>query len=228
MSASAKPLTSFLIQDILSIKEDKLPLARTALREPTQRSKCTTGKGTQPTDKWTDENPNQAGSLANDAGSKDKAPTTVIGTAETDSNDRSCTNSPELKRTLSVENLGGVGKQKRSRAAFTHLQVLELEKKFNHQKYLSAPERAHLANSLRLTETQVKIWFQNRRYKTKRKQLASEYGKDMFQQPEGLPFHGTEEDLVRASLFATMYKAYQYRPYFYDINGIGVWKSTLW
>uniref|UniRef100_A0A3Q2YB00 NK3 homeobox 1 n=1 Tax=Hippocampus comes TaxID=109280 RepID=A0A3Q2YB00_HIPCM len=62
-------------------------------------------------------------------------------------------------------------KPKRSRAAFTHLQVLELEKKFNHQKYLSAPERAHLAGMLRLTETQVKIWFQNRRYKTKRKQF---------------------------------------------------------
>ncbi|KAJ8380098.1 hypothetical protein SKAU_G00008760 [Synaphobranchus kaupii] len=227
MSASAKPLTSFLIQDILS-KEDKCPFGRTAIGEQTQRSKSTTGENAQPTEKWTDEKQNHVASVANDAGFKDKTPTTVIGASESDSNDRSCSNSPELKRSLSAENLGGVGKQKRSRAAFTHLQVLELEKKFNHQKYLSAPERAHLASSLRLTETQVKIWFQNRRYKTKRKQLASDYGKDIFQQSEGLPFHGTEEDLVRASLFATMYKAYQYRPYFYDINGIGVWKSTLW
>ncbi|KAJ8263163.1 hypothetical protein COCON_G00156200 [Conger conger] len=228
MSASAKPLTSFLIQDILSIKEDKRPLGRTACTEPV-RSKSNTGEDTkQPTDKWTDGLPNHVGSLANDAAPKDKAPNTVLGTTETDLNDRSCANSPELKRSLSMENLGGVGKQKRSRAAFTHLQVLELEKKFNHQKYLSAPERAHLASSLRLTETQVKIWFQNRRYKTKRKQLTSEYSKDMFQQSEGLPFHDTEDDLVRASLFATMYKGYQYRPYFYDINGIAVWKSTLW
>ncbi|XP_063276103.1 homeobox protein Nkx-3.1 isoform X2 [Prinia subflava] len=59
---------------------------------------------------------------------------------------------------------------KRSRAAFSHSQVLELERKFSHQKYLSAPERAHLARHLQLTETQVKIWFQNRRYKTKRRQ----------------------------------------------------------
>ena len=60
-------------------------------------------------------------------------------------------------------------KKKRSRAAFTHAQVFELERRFAHQKYLSGPERTELAHILKLTETQVKIWFQNRRYKTKRK-----------------------------------------------------------
>lgn len=62
-------------------------------------------------------------------------------------------------------------RKKRSRAAFSHSQVFELERRFNQQKYLSGPERADLAQALKLTETQVKIWFQNRRYKTKRRQL---------------------------------------------------------
>lgn len=63
------------------------------------------------------------------------------------------------------------GRKKRSRAAFTHAQVFELERRFSQQRYLSGPERADLAQALKLTETQVKIWYQNRRYKTKRKQL---------------------------------------------------------
>lgn len=62
-------------------------------------------------------------------------------------------------------------RKKRSRAAFSHSQVYELERRFNQQRYLSGPERTDLANALKLTETQVKIWFQNRRYKTKRKQM---------------------------------------------------------
>ncbi|KAI3379884.1 hypothetical protein SNEBB_002278 [Seison nebaliae] len=64
-------------------------------------------------------------------------------------------------------------KKKRTRAAFTHSQVLELEKKFSLQRYLSGTERAALANRLQLSETQVKIWFQNRRYKTKRKAIMT-------------------------------------------------------
>ncbi|XP_034486180.1 homeobox protein bagpipe [Drosophila innubila] len=64
-----------------------------------------------------------------------------------------------------------LSRKKRSRAAFSHAQVFELERRFAQQRYLSGPERSEMAKTLRLTETQVKIWFQNRRYKTKRKQI---------------------------------------------------------
>ncbi|XP_043948690.1 homeobox protein Nkx-2.4 isoform X2 [Drosophila biarmipes] len=46
--------------------------------------------------------------------------------------------------------------------------VYELERRFKQQRYLSAPEREHLASLIHLTPTQVKIWFQNHRYKCKR------------------------------------------------------------
>ncbi|XP_074643729.1 uncharacterized protein LOC141900646 [Tubulanus polymorphus] len=60
-------------------------------------------------------------------------------------------------------------RQKRKpRVLFSQAQVYELERRFKQQRYLSAPEREQLANMLKLTSTQVKIWFQNRRYKCKR------------------------------------------------------------
>ncbi|XP_049516679.1 homeobox protein Nkx-3.2 [Dermacentor silvarum] len=65
-------------------------------------------------------------------------------------------------------------KKKRCRAAFSHAQVYELERRFSVQRYLTGAERADLAQALKLTETQVKIWFQNRRYKTKRRQQGAQ------------------------------------------------------
>ncbi|KYO20189.1 homeobox protein Nkx-2.5 [Alligator mississippiensis] len=59
-------------------------------------------------------------------------------------------------------------KRRKPRVLFSQAQVYELERRFKQQKYLSAPERDHLASALKLTSTQVKIWFQNRRYKCKR------------------------------------------------------------
>lgn len=61
-------------------------------------------------------------------------------------------------------------KKRKRRVLFSKAQTYELERRFRQQRYLSAPEREHLASLIRLTPTQVKIWFQNHRYKTKRAQ----------------------------------------------------------
>ncbi|XP_052856866.1 homeobox protein Nkx-2.1-like [Drosophila gunungcola] len=61
-----------------------------------------------------------------------------------------------------------LAQRRKRRVLFTQAQVYELERRFKQQRYLSAPEREHLASLIHLTPTQVKIWFQNHRYKCKR------------------------------------------------------------
>jgi homeobox protein Nkx-2.2 len=67
-----------------------------------------------------------------------------------------------------IESNSIVHKKRKRRVLFSKAQTYELERRFRQQRYLSAPEREHLASLIRLTPTQVKIWFQNHRYKTKR------------------------------------------------------------
>ncbi|KAH7722031.1 CRE-CEH-2 protein [Aphelenchoides avenae] len=59
-------------------------------------------------------------------------------------------------------------KTKRIRTAFTASQLIQLEKAFEANHYVIGNERKQLAVKLSLTETQVKVWFQNRRTKDKR------------------------------------------------------------
>uniref|UniRef100_A0AAV2JRA5 Homeobox domain-containing protein n=1 Tax=Knipowitschia caucasica TaxID=637954 RepID=A0AAV2JRA5_KNICA len=64
-------------------------------------------------------------------------------------------------------------KKKKPRTSFSRLQICELEKRFHRQKYLASAERATLAKALKMTDAQVKTWFQNRRTKWRR-QTAEE------------------------------------------------------
>jgi hypothetical protein len=62
----------------------------------------------------------------------------------------------------------GKKRKRKRRVLFTKAQTYALERRFRSQRYLSAPEREQVAQEIGLTATQVKIWFQNHRYKTKK------------------------------------------------------------
>ena len=66
-----------------------------------------------------------------------------------------------------------ISKKRRRRILFTKAQTFELERCFSRQRYLSAPEREQLGQMINLTPSQVKIWFQNHRYKYKRQKEES-------------------------------------------------------
>lgn len=81
-----------------------------------------------------------------------------------------CTIDPVRSAINHQFSMSSMSQRRKRRVLFSQAQVYELERRFKQAKYLTAPEREQLANSIRLTPTQVKIWFQNHRYKCKRQE----------------------------------------------------------
>ncbi|XP_068544627.1 NK1 transcription factor-related protein 2 [Anas acuta] len=90
-------------------------------------------------------------------------------------------------------------KPRRARTAFTYEQLVALENKFRATRYLSVCERLNLALSLSLTETQVKIWFQNRRTKWKKQHPAPPDGSAAPAPPSTASTRGPPSPPVRPS-----------------------------
>ena len=83
----------------------------------------------------------------------------------------SATRAAADSRPTTVDVIGD--RKKKSRTVFSRRQVRELETTFAVSQYLSSADRCRLAGRLQLTETQVKIWFQNRRNKWNRQQTTA-------------------------------------------------------
>uniref|UniRef100_A0A914HE87 Homeobox domain-containing protein n=1 Tax=Globodera rostochiensis TaxID=31243 RepID=A0A914HE87_GLORO len=81
----------------------------------------------------------------------------------------------------------GAGRKKKTRTVFSRHQVTMLEQMFIDSKYLNGQQRSELARTLKLTETQVKIWFQNRRNKWKRMSTDERLADTSFSNSTGAP-----------------------------------------
>ncbi|CAL8312335.1 unnamed protein product [Lota lota] len=120
--------------------------------------------------------------------------------------------SQDIDRLTGHEDGEDAVKKRKRRVLFSKAQTYELERRFRQQRYLSAPEREHLARALRLTPTQVKIWFQNHRYKMKRARAERSMEMIQLMSPrrvaipilvrDGMPYEGFRTHEVEATLRA--------------------------
>ncbi|CAJ1074509.1 homeobox protein Nkx-2.8 [Xyrichtys novacula] len=145
MAATTK--FSFSVRSILDLPEQDAEAGQRSSPVYTSSSSCSSSS---PYTSWMD-CCDRSPCMSSDEGSLEASPDS------TKPDDSSPDSDPDMTK-----------KSKKRRVLFSKAQTLELERRFRQQRYLSGPEREQLARLLSLTPTQVKIWFQNHRYKMKR------------------------------------------------------------
>uniref|UniRef100_A0A3Q3EGF1 Homeobox domain-containing protein n=1 Tax=Labrus bergylta TaxID=56723 RepID=A0A3Q3EGF1_9LABR len=157
MSFGTSNKTGFSVRDILDL--------------PNPAGRCGAGSGTEETE---EEDTEEASA---EVSGSENAPVFGFNGGSYGRWSRGSGNLPNLRssprmspRTRTGTPLGPPRRRRgrKRRVLFSKEQTFELERRFRQQRYLSAPEREHLAGLIRLTPNQVKIWFQNHRYKMKR------------------------------------------------------------
>ncbi|XP_030060686.1 ventral anterior homeobox 1 [Microcaecilia unicolor] len=109
-------------------------------------------------------------------------PFSATDSADNCTNSDSLSSDPDYCRRILVRDAKGsireiilpkgldLDRPKRTRTSFTAEQLYRLEMEFQRCQYVVGRERTELARQLNLSETQVKVWFQNRRTKQKKDQ----------------------------------------------------------
>ena len=73
-----------------------------------------------------------------------------------------------MKKKKEHKEVAAITDEKRPRTAFTNDQLARLRREFEENRYLTEERRQNLARELQLNESQIKIWFQNKRAKMKK------------------------------------------------------------
>ena len=173
-SSSSSPLSltpplhqRYMIEHKVFMDEQRHKQAGGHLTHHDSRNKLSNRSFTSETCHATNSNKNSGASLGEDDNDGEDE-------ADNSDNDENLDEDDEdMDDEMGADSFDNGHRKKKTRTVFSRNQVFQLESTFDMKRYLSSSERSSLASSLQLTETQIKIWFQNRRNKWKR-QLASE------------------------------------------------------
>ncbi|XP_060105090.1 homeobox protein CDX-4-like [Heteronotia binoei] len=107
-------------------------------------------------------------SSLNPAGSGTLPPVDTINTEQISPHSPRHSSYEWMRKTVQSTSTGKTRTREKYRVVYTDHQRLELEKEFHYNRYITIRRKSELAANLRLSERQVKIWFQNRRAKERK------------------------------------------------------------